>query len=595
MTKIISTSAFSYEISHWLNWQCSMISNVKQGQIFLTTTQAESELQSIASWPNNEHTSSILKTIAENAILNALSGVKKSIDDGALAVDYIYHPLVQKGKNLGVVVLELAVRTEQQCQAVLQLLQWGTVFLEKILEKRHTTHTDDATLALNAVTLFLKNEPLAVTSYHFCNFIADNIDCSRVELGLCKGLQVQVLSLSHQLNFDRRIERVRRVEFAMEECIEQNQHIILTTSSPEKSSVIHTHTQQLLNDKDSSVCSIILRDNETPIGVLTLLSNHNNSFDDEVLKRLVTITDSVAPIIRLNISNALPVWKKVRIRVKQQMLKIIGPGYFRTKIMTLVCIIAILLLTVLQTDRIITAKALVEGKTQQAIVAPFSSYIATAEARAGDIVEKDQVLATLDDRDLQLEYDKWSSERDKQVKEYHHALAIRDRAKISILLAGIAQTDAQLESIDEHLQHTQLKAPFSGLLVSGDWSQALGSPIERGQLLFEVIPAKNFRVTLQVDEHDVATLVAGQQANLRLTGLSDQLIKLQLSQIFPVASVAQGSNNFRVESNIIAPPEGLRPGMQGTAKIVVGRGSLWSVWTDSLLSRLRLWAWSWGF
>ena len=326
-----------------------------------------------------------------------------------------------------------------------------------------------------------------------------------------------------------------------------------------------------------------------------MISNHSDGFNDEVIKRLVTITDSAAPVIRLNISNTLPVWKKIRNSIKNQLLQLIGPGYFRTKIMTVVSVLAIVLLMVLQTDRVITAKALVEGKIQQAIVAPFTSYIATADARAGDLVEKNQVLATLDDRDLQLEFGKWSSERDKQVKEYHHALAIRDRAKISILRAGIAQTDAQLESVEAQLQHTQLRAPFSGLLVTGDWSQALGAPIERGQLLFEVIPAKNYRVTLQVDEHDVVTLTKGQQANLRLTGLSDQLIQLQLSQIFPVASVTQGTNNFRVESEIISPPEGLRPGMQGTAKIVVGRGSLLSVWTDSLLSRLRLWAWSWGF
>ena len=595
MTKTISTSALSLDVSHWLNWQCTMISNVKFGEIFLSPIEAGDDLQSIASWPKGDTRSSMLLTLAKNSIKSASAGVNKSVDDGTQIIDYITHPIVQKEKTLAVVVLGLSARSDQQCQAVLQLLQWGTVFLEKMLERSHATHVDGASLALNAVELLSMNEPLAVTGYHFCNFIADNFDCSRVELGLCNGLQVQILSLSHQLHFDRRIERVRQVEFAMEECIEQNQNIIYPASALETTSIINTHTQQLLNDKNKSVCSIILRDQETPIGVLTLLSNASDGFTDEVIERLVTIADTAAPIMRLNISNTLPIWKKIRNSIKNQVIQLIGPGYFRTKIITVVSVIAIVMLMVLQTDRVITAKALVEGKIQQAIVAPFTSYIATADARAGDLVEENQVLATLDDRDLQLEYDKWSSERDKQVKEYHYALAIRDRAKISILLAGIAQTDAQLESVESQLQHTQLKAPFSGLLVSGDWSQALGTPVERGQLLFEVIPAQHYRVTLQVDEHDVATLVSGQQANLRLTGLSDQLIQLHILQIFPVASVTQGNNNFRVESEIIAPPEGLRPGMQGTAKIVVGRGSLWSVWTDSLLSRLRLWAWSWGF
>jgi hypothetical protein len=34
--------------------------------------------------------------------------------------------------------------------------------------------------------------------------------------------------------------------------------------------------------------------------------------------------------------------------------------------------------------------------------------------------------------------------------------------------------------------------------------------------------------------------------------------------------------------------------MQGVAKVVVGRASLLTVWTSSLLDRLRLWVWSLG-
>ena len=35
-------------------------------------------------------------------------------------------------------------------------------------------------------------------------------------------------------------------------------------------------------------------------------------------------------------------------------------------------------------------------------------------------------------RDLLLEHEKWSSERDKHSKEYQQALAIRDRAKVFV-------------------------------------------------------------------------------------------------------------------------------------------------------------------
>lgn len=594
MTKLATKNTFSTEASHWLDWQCSMISNVKCGAIFLSKKEQD-DLQSISLWPNANSASSMLTNIAVNAIKSTSGGVNKAVDDGSQLIDYISNPLVQQGRVVGVVVLAVAVRSEQQCQAVLQLLQWGSVFLEKMLEQKGEDQHNDATLALNAVTLLATNEPLAVTGYHFCNFIADNFGCTQVEFGLCKGLQVQVISLSHQLHFDRRIERIRQIEFAMEECIEQDQNILFPTPATQATTVIHTHTQQLLDDKNGAVYSIILRDNGTPIGVLTLVCNQSSDFNPQVIKRLNIVSESVAPVITMNIKNHLPVWKKIGQSINNQLQRLVGPGYFRSKLIVLASLVLIGLLTLLQTDHVITAPASVEGKVQQAIVAPFTSYIATAKVRAGDLVEKNQILATLDDRDLQLEYDKWSSERDKQTKEYHQALAQRDRAQISILKATLAQTDAQLESIEDRLLHTQLRAPFSGLLVSGDWSQALGTPIERGQLLFEVIPANNYRVTLQVDEHDVVRLISGQDANLRLTGLSDQLIQLRISQIFPIASVTQGSNNFRVESEIMTSLSGLRPGMQGTAKIIVGRGSLLNVWTDSLVSRLRLWVWSLGF
>ena len=249
----------------------------------------------------------------------------------------------------------------------------------------------------------------------------------------------------------------------------------------------------------------------------------------------------------------------------------------------------------MQTDHLITAQATVEGEIQQAIVAPFSSYIATASTRAGDRVEKGQILATLDDRELLLEHEKWSSERAKHAKEYQQALALRDRANVSIMVARIAQTDAQLHRIEEQLQHTQLRAPFSGLLVSGDWSRALGAPVERGQLLFEVVPDKNYRIALQVDEHDVAGLNEGQNGSLRLTGLPEKPIQLRVSRILSISSIGQGSNNFRVESEIVDAPQGLRPGMQGTAKIVIGRACLLKVWSNPLFNRLRLWTWSLGF
>ncbi|GGP45696.1 hypothetical protein GCM10009347_11520 [Shewanella algicola] len=263
MARVSKISTFSNELSHWLNWQCSMISGVKCGGIFLSSPSDEDELQNIAFWPHTTSLSPTLKPIAANTVNSGVAGVHKAANHESQPVDYVTQPLIEQGQVVGSVVLALTVRSEQQYQAVLQLLQWGTVFLEKLLKQANHQPVDDASLALNAVALLSENEPLAVMGYHFCNFLADHFNCSRVQLGLNKGLQVQVLSVSHQLHFDRRIERIRQVEFAMEECIEQNQNIVISAPSHEASTVIKTHTQQLLSDKNEAVCSLILRNGET--------------------------------------------------------------------------------------------------------------------------------------------------------------------------------------------------------------------------------------------------------------------------------------------------------------------------------------------
>lgn len=589
------TSVNSQEIRYWLDWQCRMISDVNHGGIFLITKNDTSSLKPVALWPDSARPPSTLQSIAAKTIKGGAGIAQKEVSNDEEVFDYVAYPLFQKDRVIGAVVLALEIRSEAQRQAVLQLLQWGAIWAEKTLERYYSDRRRTATLALDAVAACSKSEPLAITAHHLCNYLADNFDCSRVVLGTSKGLQVQILGMSHQLQFDRRIVRVSQIEFAMEECLEYGKAIIIPDNRADQPGSVHIHAQQLLNANKGSICSIPLFCEDTLIGVITLFSEKTNHFDNKVIDQLSTIAEHIAPVLQLRQTKSQSGWKNSLDKVGTQRQRLTGYGNLRFKAVTAISLIALLLIIFLETDHLVTAQATVEGSSQQAVVAPFGSYIATASARAGDSVTQDQILATLDNRDLLLQQEKWLSERDKQSKEYQEALAIRDRSQISVLIARIAQTDAQLHHITEQLQHTELRAPFSGLLISGDWSRALGAPVERGQLLFEIVPAEGYRVALQVNDHDIAGIASEQKGNLRLAGLPEESIHLLISRILPISSVGQGDNQFRVEAEITDEQPGLRPGMQGIAKINIGRASILKVWTWSLVNRLRLWAWSLGF
>jgi putative peptide zinc metalloprotease protein len=75
--------------------------------------------------------------------------------------------------------------------------------------------------------------------------------------------------------------------------------------------------------------------------------------------------------------------------------------------------------------------------------------------------------------------------------------------------------------VDEHLERAQLRAPFESLVVSGDLSQSIGVPVERGKVLFEVAPLEAYRVILEVDERDIIMVgAAGMLVELFLASLA---------------------------------------------------------------------------
>jgi RND family efflux transporter MFP subunit len=262
-------------------------------------------------------------------------------------------------------------------------------------------------------------------------------------------------------------------------------------------------------------------------------------------------------------------------------------------LLILACVVA---LGIINGDYLIAAPATVQGRVQRAVVAPFEGFLESAAVRAGDRVKEGMILAQLDDDSLLLEQRKWRSQREELVKQYRRALVARDRAESMVLETRVAQADAELELLAAQLERTALRAPFDGVIVSGDLSRALGAPVSRGQLLFEVAPLNDYRVVLQVDERDMSALRLGLPGTLALTGMPDARIPVMVQKIGSSAQDADGRNVVRVEARIEDPllesPGALRPGMHGVAKINAGERRLLWIWTHGLVDWARLALWS---
>ena len=198
----------------------------------------------------------------------------------------------------------------------------------------------------------------------------------------------------------------------------------------------------------------------------------------------------------------------------------------------------------------------------------------------------------MDDRELELERRRLASERDDLDKRLGRAVGSLDRAEAAILQAQLGKANAQLALVEEQLARTRIVAPIDGVIVSGDLSRALGAPVERGQVLFELAPLDAYRMALQVHESDIGQVERGQRGYLALSAMPGERLPFVVEDIIGVAETDEGQNGFRVEARLEQTGAKLRPGMRGVGKIEVDQRSLLWVWSHALLDRISLWLWS---
>lgn len=600
MGQLMSDGKFAKEIvdiaHQWLQWQCKMISDVKLGAVFLT--KQDNKVDCLTQWtsapnPQKKLPPKLLEIATQITDGSDSYVCKEQCELGGktFVCEVFSLPIKSHSQIIGSVSLMISVRSEDQKKAVLQLMNWGIIWLESLLTKLLSqVYKSDAIVHDVAKTL-LQNSEFDLVGHRICNLIQKRFNCERVAFGLLKGLQVDVLSISEQLDFDKDSELIKAMELVMDESAEQGSMIQFSNNYNGKQ-IVFKHKEFSQSTKNSHLLSLPLTTEQGVVGIILLQREADKPFAESEIKPL----ESVANLTALGVQNLS---RKRRFNMSSKkagksgfVSKILGMS--KLSMVATAAVICLALLSVIQTDQNIYAKSNIVGSVQYQVVTPQEGYIQAAAVRAGDRVEQNQVMMELDTKDLKLERQRLESELSKATRSYQQALAMRERAKLGIALAERAQIQAKLDLVNAKLRRAEIRAPIDGLVVSGDFTQKLGAPVEKGQTLFELAPLENYRVILSVDEHDVAKIELGQLGTLRLAGMPYDPLQIKLTQITAQSEAKDGGNFFRIEADVSDRGLTITPGMQGVAQITVGEASILWVWIHSTVDRLRLWLWSLG-
>jgi RND family efflux transporter MFP subunit len=400
--------------------------------------------------------------------------------------------------------------------------------------------------------------------------------------------------MSHSAQFGKKTNLVRSIEAAMEEALDQGTPVVYPADADSLDQITRAHGELAAQSGAGAICSVPLVAGDEVRGALTLEREGDRPFDWRAVELCEAIAAMAGPMLDVRRRDDRLIFLKLFDSLSQQLAQLLGPHKVALKLGAFAALAILVFLTFAKGDHRVTANTILEPAVKRAAVAPFNGYIAEAPLRAGDLVREGELLVALDDRELRLEHRKWFSRKEQLTKQYRKALADRDAAQVRILSAEVAQAGAQLDLLDDQLSRTRIQAPFDGIVVTGDLSQQLGAPAEKGQVLFEVAPLDAYRVVLQVDERDVAAVAAGQSGNLLLSAFPDAPVRFTVQKVTPVTQTEEGLNYFRAEAQLEDAPERLRPGMEGVGKIEVGRRRLVWIWTHSVIDwvRVKLWRWT---
>jgi RND family efflux transporter MFP subunit len=506
------------------------------------------------------------------------------------------YPIEVSGTLHGAVVLDIAAGPEQELQRALRLVHWASAWLvdqfrQRVLQERDV-RLARLGLASDLVATAIQERRFAPSALSVVNELAARLQCDRVSIGLEASGRIEVHAISNTAAFDPKTNLVRLIGEAMEEVLDLDVAVVFPPQGDDELGAI-AHAELARECKDTAICSVPLVEGGHAGGVLTLERSGGEPFDAAAVELCKTAGMLLGPIFGLKRDNERGEWARIREWFADTAQGLFGPRHPGAKLIGLIAGGLLIFCSLVSGDYRVSAKTVIEGAVQRAAVAPFDGYIAESLVRAGDTVKKGQVLCRLDEKDLRLEQTKWTSEREQLLRKHRQAMAAQDRATMGVIAAQINQAQAQLSLVEEKLARATLVAPFDGIVVSGDLSQLLGTPVELGKLLFEIAPLDAYRVILKVDERDIAFLRTGQRGELALSGIPNEVMQFAVKQITPVSTPQEGRNYFRVEAQIDNASARLRPGMEGVGKVSVGERKLIWIWTHSLVDWLRLWAWKW--
>lgn len=435
------------------------------------------------------------------------------------------------------------------------------------------------------------------------------LECLRVSLGWVVSGQLRIVAMSDGVVVEEGAA-IPELNQAMLEAVHQGSLLALPQALPTAEKITLAHQALLKTQGLAGVMTVPLAFHGKIYGAITCersapsdvlyLSMRQESlkghFSENEQKWLTAVAEGLAPLLNLQYMLHRPWYERINAWARQLLRRLQDPTERVLRGTSVALVVLLLYLLFWPAGNSISASAKLEGSVQRVLSAPLDGYLRNVHVRPGDVVKQGQILAELSDDDIQSSRLVIAAEINQHENAFAEAFARGDRGQVAMAQSKIVESKAQLELLDQQLARSRLTAPFDGVVIAGDLHQQLGAPVKRGDSLLTLAPGLDWRVILQVSESYVQDIKRGQTAHLRLAAMPGQVIPLAIERVTPIARNTGEGVRYEVEARpkgVGAGLAGLRPGLEGVARIDLPDQPLVWRWVTRSWNWLRMVWWVW--
>ncbi|MFG0289055.1 MAG: efflux RND transporter periplasmic adaptor subunit, partial [Rhodopirellula sp. JB044] len=229
--------------------------------------------------------------------------------------------------------------------------------------------------------------------------------------------------------------------------------------------------------------------------------------------------------------------------------------------------IAVTLLMFAPATYTVDAKLELQPVQRRFVAAAFDGPLQTCYVRPGDLVAEGELLAEIDPRELQYELAGIESQLEQAMQTRKGHVAQHAFGSVRIAQLESERLTAKADLLAHRREHLEIRSPIEGMIVSGDWRSREGTPLSRGETLFEVAPLAEMNVEIWIPESEVTHVREGMPVRFYTNAAPEKTFIGKITTVHPKAELQEHDNVFIAEVRVPNESGWLQPGMRGRATI----------------------------